>query len=123
MFTAFLAISASAYAATPVPAAGTGAQPMHHHEGMDMCKEHAQACKDDAAKFDKWCAANADKCTAVKAMAEKHIEYCAAHEKDCAEHMHKMHEHMKDWCAKNPGDEHCKMMKDNKDSGGTPPAA
>jgi len=43
--------------------------------------------------------------------------------------MHKMHEHMKKYCSKNPDDEHCKAMKerhgDEGDMGGDemPPPA
>jgi hypothetical protein len=42
--------------------------------------------------------------------------------------MHKMHEHMKEWCSKNPDDEHCKMMMNPHDEGDMgdmppPPAA
>jgi len=120
MITAMLALSASAFAATPTPPAATGAGAMGHHEGP--CKTDPQMCKDAAAKFDTWCSANADKCTSLKAWAEKRIERCQANAKECEEHMHKMHEHMKDWCAKNPDDEHCKMMKqshgDESDMGG-----
>ena len=123
IFAGLLALSGAAFAGTPAPAASTGAQPgMGHHDHMDMCKEHAQECKDDAAKFDTWCAANADKCMGVKAFAEKHIEWCSTHEKECADHRHDMHDHMKEWCAKNPSNEHCKMMQQkHSDTGGTPP--
>jgi hypothetical protein len=44
LFTGLLALSGAAFAGTPAPAASTGAEPMHHHEGMDMCKDHAQQC-------------------------------------------------------------------------------
>jgi hypothetical protein len=120
-FAALLGRAGSAFAATPAP--GAASKAMMPHPGEKYCSEHAQECKDSAAKFDKWCAANADKCVAVKAWNEKRIEYCSAHEKECAEHMHKMHEHMKDWCAKNKDDEHCKKMKSHEDDmeGDTPP--
>lgn len=104
-------ISTAAFAATPAPASSTAGKP---HPGMNYCAEHTQECKDNAAKFDTWCSANAEKCTALKNWAEKRREYCEANGKKCEEHMHKMHEHMKEWCSKNPDDEHCKMMKDRK---------
>jgi len=122
MITALLAFSASAFAATPPAASSTGTAPMGHHEGP--CKADPQKCKDAAAKFDQWCSANADKCTKLKAWAEMRIERCQANAKECEEHMHKMHEHMKDWCAKNPDDEHCQMMKSHEgdeDMGGEMP--
>lgn len=125
-FAALLGLAGSAHAATPAPTAGTGMGAARDHRGMEMCKEHAQECKDAAAKFDKWCAANADKCVALKAWAEKHVEYCQAHEKECAEHMHKMHEHMKEWCDKNKDNEHCQKMKSHGDEdmgGDEPPPA
>ena len=116
LFASLLALAGSAFAATPAPAASTGKP----HPGMKYCSEHAQECKDNAAKFDQWCSANADKCTALKSWAEKRREYCEAHGQECEEHMHKMHEHMQKWCAKNPDD--CKAMKerhgDEGDMGG-----
>lgn len=115
MFTALLALASSAFGATPPPPGATGNGPMGHHEGR--CQANPQECKDAAAKFDTWCSANADKCTALKAWAEKRREYCEANGKTCEERMQKMHEHMKDWCGKNPDDEHCKMMKSNGDKG------
>ena len=107
-----LMVAGSAWAATPAPSAST-----HPHPGMKYCSEHAQECKDNAAKFDQWCSANADKCTALKAWAERRREYCEANGKKCEEHMHRMHAHMQKWCAKNPSDEHCQMMKEHGDEG------
>lgn len=112
-FAALLGIASTAFGSTPAPTAGTAMGGMHH--GMDMCKEHAQECKDSAAKFDKWCAANADKCVALKAWAEKHVEYCQAHEKECAEHRHHMMEHMKDWCSKHPDKDMCNKKESHED--------
>jgi hypothetical protein len=108
------AIAAATPASQPAPSKGE-----HHY-----CTDHAQECKDAAAKFDSWCSANADKCTAMKAWAEKHVEYCSAHEKECAEHHHKFADHMKDWCAKNPDKPRCQEMKNHEDDemgGDAPP--
>jgi hypothetical protein len=123
MFASLLALTGAAFGATPPPAAGTGMGPMGHHEGP--CKTNPQECKDAAAKFDQWCSANADKCTSLKAWAEKRREFCEANGEKCKERMQKMHEHMKEYCAKNPDDEHCKMMMNHKgdegDMGGDMP--
>jgi hypothetical protein len=122
LFATVLAFASTAFAATPAPASSTGGKP---HPGMKYCSEHAQECKDNAAKFDSWCSANADKCMDLKAWAERRREYCETHGQECKEHMHKMHEHMKEWCSKNPDDEHCKMMMnphgDEEDMGGDMP--
>ena len=83
-------MSSAAFAAnTPAPAAGTGMGPMHG----GMCKENAQECKDLAGKFDQWCSANADKCTALKAHVEKHREWCEQNKDKCKEMMERMHKH------------------------------
>ena len=88
MFSALLGLSFSAFAAnTPAPAAGTGMGPMKG----GMCQKNAQECKDLSAKFDQWCSANADKCTAVKAHVEKHREWCEAHKDKCKDMMERMH--------------------------------
>lgn len=86
---ALLGLSAAAFGANPAPAAGTAMGPMHH-EGY--CKQHAQECKDTAAKFDSWCSANADKCVALKAFVEKHRERCEANKEKCKEMMERMHD-------------------------------
>ena len=123
LFTALLALAGSAFAADPAPSASTG---MGAH--MGPCEKDAAKCQADAAKFDQWCSANAQKCTSLKAWAEKRIERCEANKQKCEERMermHKMHERMKAMCAKNPDDEHCKMMMDKKgdegDMGGEMP--
>ena len=95
---------AAAQAATPTPAGATAARPVGH----GYCASHAQECKEQAAKFDTWCSANADKCTAIKAAAEHRIEYCAAHAKDCEEHRERMHDRFKGWCDKHPDKPACK---------------
>ena len=90
LVSALLGLSFSAFAAnTPAPAAGTGMGPMHG----GMCKENAQECKDLAGKFDQWCSANADKCTALKAHVEKHREWCEQNKDKCKEMMERMHKH------------------------------
>ena len=136
-FTALLGLAGTAFAATPVPVGPTAnspgsaaGMPHHDHGGADLCKTHADECKADAAKFDTWCAANADKCTAVKAWNEKRIEFCSAHEKECAEHRKMMMEHAKQYCSKNPAEPHCHAIvakhqpgdnSDNDEGGGDMP--
>ncbi|HEY3644411.1 MAG TPA: hypothetical protein VGM16_03660 [Gammaproteobacteria bacterium] len=110
LFGALLALAGVASAATPSPATSTGAAPMEHREGP--CKANPAQCRIDAAKFDQWCSANAEKCTDLKAWAEKRREYCEAHGQECKEHMQKMHEHMQEWCSKHADDEHCQKMKE-----------
>lgn len=113
LFTALLALAGSTFAATPPPPAGTGTSPTH----MGPCEKDPSKCQADAAKFDNWCAANADKCVKLKAWAEKRREACEKDPQMCKERMekmHKMHERMKAMCAKNPDDEHCKMMQEMK---------
>lgn len=107
VFTAtLLALAAgTAQAATPAPAgASAAARPHEHH----YCADHAQECKDAAAKFDTWCSANVDKCTALKAEAQRHIEYCSQHEKECEEHHEHRREHFKGWCDRHPDKPACK---------------
>lgn len=123
IFTALLALAGNAFA---INTSGPGSNGMHPHTGSDRCKADPGGCKQDAAKFDKWCAANADKCEAVKAWNEHRIEACRGHENDCADHMRRVHEHLKQWCAKNSTDEMCKNMKDREndqdsDEGMPPP--
>lgn len=123
LVSALLGLSLSAFAAT-TPSATPASQPAQGKGEHHYCTEHAQECKDNAAKFDSWCSANADKCTGFKAWAEKHIEFCSAHEKECAEHHEKRHEKMEERCAQNPDKPRCKDMKNNDEMGGDalPPA-
>jgi len=114
LFAMSLALAGSAFAASPSPSSSTGMGPMGRHEGP--CKTDPQMCKDEAAKFDTWCAANADKCTSLKAWMEKHREKCEANPKKCEERMRKMHEHMKD--MKQSGDD-----ESGDDQGPPPPSA
>lgn len=105
--------AAAAQAATPAPAGASAARPAGH----GYCASHAQECKDQAAKFDTWCSANADKCTAIKAAAEHRIEYCAAHGKECEERHEHRRDRMKGWCEKHPDKPACK----NRPAGDQPP--
>ena len=89
LFAALLAVAGAATAANPPPAA-TGANPEHAH--MGPCDKNPAECKADAAKFDQWCSANADKCIKLKSWAEKRIEKCEANKEKCKE----MHEKMKE---------------------------
>src|SRR5690242_9662123 len=95
---ALLALASGAFAASPAPAGASAARPGEHGH---WCTENAKECKDQAAKFDQWCSANADKCTALKAEAQRHIEYCSQHKKECEEHHEHKRERMKGWCDKN----------------------
>ena len=83
---ALLGLSAAAFGATPAPGASTGSGP------HGMCAKNAQECKDEAAKFDQWCSANADKCTAMKAHMEKRREWCEANKEKCEKMMKRMHD-------------------------------
>lgn len=89
MFAGLVAIAGSALAANPPPAA-TGAGPEKAH--MGPCEKNPAECKADAAKFDQWCSANADKCIKLKSWAEKRIERCEANKEKCKE----MHEKMRE---------------------------
>ena len=115
LFATLLALAGTAFAANPPPSAATGVGPGSGHERP--CQRDPAKCQTEAAKFDQWCSANADKCTDLKAWAEKRREFCEANKQKCEEHRHNMHEHMKEWCAKNPDDEHCKMMMKHTDEG------
>ena len=99
---AALGLATTAFGATPAPAAGTGMGPAGHH---DFCQQNAQECKDEAAKFDQWCSANADKCVALKARVEKRREWCEANKDKCEEMMKRMHEHMRDHKGDQGGDD------------------
>lgn len=118
LFTTLLALAGSAFGATPAPSTSTGAG-----AHMGLCKKDPAKCQAAAAKFDQWCSANAEKCTDLKAWAEKRREFCEANKPKCEEHRHRMMEHMKEWCAKNPDEEHCKkhaMKADEPGQGDEP---
>ena len=109
-------VAVTAQAATPAPAGASAARPGEHGH---WCADNAKECKDQAAKFDQWCSANADKCTALKAEAQRHIEYCSQHKKECEEHHEHKREHFKGWCDKNPNKPACKNQPAN--TGDQPP--
>ena len=109
-FAAALGLAANAFGATPAPAAGTGMGPAGHH---DFCQQNAQECKDEAAKFDQWCSANADKCVALKARVEKRREWCESNKDKCEEMMKRMHE-------RHHGDKD--NQGDDNDDASSPPA-
>ena len=90
-FAALLGLMSAAALAdkTPAPAAGTGGGPMKG----GMCQQNAQECQQLAAKFDQWCSANADKCTAMKAHMEKHLEWCEQNKDKCEKMMERMRKH------------------------------
>ena len=91
VFSALLALAGSAIAANPPPAASTGMGPGEHHQGL--CEKNPAECKADAAKFDQWCQANADKCIKLKSWAEKRIERCEKNAEKCKEMHEKMRQH------------------------------
>lgn len=119
LLTALLALSASAFGATPAPAAGTGGG---HMMGHRYCEKNAQECKDQAAKFDQWCSANAEKCTDLKAFVERRREWCEGHKGECKEMRENMRKHMQEMCAKNPDMAQCKMKDEQQDDESMPPA-
>ena len=90
VFTALLALAGSAFAASPAPAASTGMGPGAKHEGP--CEKDQAKCQAEAAKFDQWCSANADKCMKLKAWAEHRREACEKNKEKCQERMEKMRE-------------------------------
>lgn len=100
MFTALLAVTGAAFGATPPPPASTAMGPDHH---QGPCEKDPSKCQADAAKFDQWCSANADKCTNLKAWAERRREACEKNADKCKERMEKMHEHMKEMRAEKQG--------------------
>src|SRR6185437_6771051 len=115
LFASLLALAGTAFGATPPPSASTGTS-----AHMGPCKKDPAKCQAAAAKFDQWCSANAEKCTDLKAWAEKRREFCEANKPKCEEHMHRMHEHMKKWCDKNPAD--CQKMKADEPGQGDEPS-
>src|SRR6185312_2074388 len=88
IFTALLALAGTAFAATPPPAPATGAGPGANHQGP--CERDPSKCAAEAAKFDQWCTANADKCVKLKAWAERRREKCEANKEKCEEMKQRM---------------------------------
>jgi hypothetical protein len=111
MFASLLALTGAAFGATPPPAAGTGMGPGSHHLGP--CEKDPSKCQAEAAKFDSWCTANAEKCTALKAWAVKRAEYCEANAQKCEEHRQKMMQRHEELCQQDPSKPHCHAMRAN----------
>jgi len=102
LFAALLALSGAAIGATPPPSPATGAGPGTGHERP--CQRDPAKCQAEAAKFDQWCSANAEKCTDLKAWAVRRAEYCKANAQKCEEHRERMRERR----------EECRDMKNGK---------
>ncbi|HEV2332726.1 MAG TPA: hypothetical protein VGV16_06150 [Gammaproteobacteria bacterium] len=112
LFTALLGLACSAaFGATPAPAAGS------HTDSHGMCAQSQDQCTELAAKFDQWCSANADKCTAMKAHMEKRREWCEQNKDKCEKMMRRMRD-------RHHGDEDEDKDKggddDDQDGGGNP---
>ena len=117
LFTALLAVPALAFAAgTPAPAGDTGG----HEHGKRFCAEHAQDCKEQAGKFDKWCSENADKCENLKAGIERRREWCESNKDECKEVREQARADMKEWCEKHPDKPRCKAMDERNDEDSPP---
>jgi hypothetical protein len=118
---ALLAFTATAFAA-PIPIGATTSSPesaAFPHSGghMGPCQKEPSTCQANAAKFDQWCEANADKCTALKAWAEKRIAYCEANAQKCAEHKQKMEARHAQICQQDPSAPHCHAIRANVQPG------
>jgi hypothetical protein len=111
LFTALLAVTGAAFGATPPPPAATGMGPAGKHQGP--CEKDPSKCAADAAKFDNWCTANAQKCTNLKAWAEKRIEFCQANAQKCQEHREQMMQRHEEICQQDPSKPHCHAMRAN----------
>jgi hypothetical protein len=84
---------------------------------MGPCEKDPSKCQADAAKFDNWCAANAQKCTTLKAWAEKRIERCEANKPKCEEMKQKMMQRHQEICQQDPSKPHCHAMRANNQPG------
>jgi hypothetical protein len=115
LFTALLGLAGTAFAATPPPASSTGMGPTGKHQGP--CEKDPSKCQAEAAKFDTWCSANADKCNGLKAWAEKRREYCEANAQKCEEHRQKMMQRHEELCQQDPSKPHCHAMRANNQPG------
>ncbi|HLW74848.1 MAG TPA: hypothetical protein VKT74_07250 [Gammaproteobacteria bacterium] len=119
LISALLAAPAFAFAAgTAAPAAGTGAG---HEHGKRYCEEHAKECTDQAAKFDQWCSANADKCQGLKAGIERRREWCESNKDECKEVREQARADMKQWCQSHPDKARCKAMDQQNEEDAAPP--
>lgn len=125
ILTALLALSGSAFAASPAPAAGTSAGTEHGPMGRHFCEKNAQDCKNQAAKFDHWCGENADKCTELKAFIERRREWCENNKAECKEVREQARADRKEWCEKHPDRMRCKAMNtkdEDSESDSMPPS-
>ncbi|HEY1773362.1 MAG TPA: hypothetical protein VGH91_09245 [Gammaproteobacteria bacterium] len=111
LFTALLALAGSVFGATPPPAAGTGVGPGSAHQGP--CEKDPAKCQADAAKFDQWCQANAQKCMNLKSWAEKRIERCEKDPQKCEEMKQKMQQAHQQICQTDPSKPHCHALRAN----------
>ncbi len=115
LLTTLLALSGAAIGATPPPPPATGVSPMVKHQGP--CEKDPAKCQAEAAKFDQWCSANADKCNALKAWAEKRREMCEANAPKCQEMREKMKQRHAEICQQDPSKPHCHAIRANKQPG------
>jgi hypothetical protein len=121
-FATVLALASTAFAA-PIPIGATSSSPEssaypHAREPhLRACEKDASKCQADAAKFDSWCSANADKCTELKAWVVKRAEYCKANAQKCEEHRQQMEERRAQFCQQDPSKPHCTAMRANKQPG------
>ena len=112
--------SLTALAANPAPTGSTaaGGQGGGHMHG---CQDNPQKCAELAAKFDKWCSANADKCQALKAGIERRHEFCENNKAECKEQREQMRADMKEWCSTHPDKPICKKMNEHEEDEDTNP--
>lgn len=115
LFAALLALAGTAFAANPPPPPATGVGPGTGHERP--CQKDPAKCQAEAAKFDQWCSANADKCTDLKAWAVRRAEYCKANAQKCEEHRQKMEERRAQFCQQDPSRPHCHAIVANHQPG------
>lgn len=71
------------------------------------CQSHQQDCVQQAQQFDGWCAANADKCIALKAHIEKRREWCEQNQDKCQALRAKIRARMQERCQANPDAPRC----------------
>lgn len=122
LFATLLALSASAFAA-PVPIGATtsspetSAYPHTREPHLRACEKDPSKCQADAARFDSWCSANAQKCTDLKAWAVRRAEYCKANAQKCEEHHQQMEERRAQFCQQDPSKPHCHAVVANKQPG------
>ena len=101
LLSALLGLMSSAAFADNPPAGGSTPPPGKGGH----CAQNPQECQQLAAKFDQWCSANADKCTAAKAHIERHLEWCQQNKDKCEKMMQRMHKHHGDQDEDKGGDD------------------